>query len=586
MDFGLESLRDLSPHARRWSLILVMVCGAMLGYFVLRTFASPLHRQYQLDFGTAQWIEPAEFTPVGYFRRDISLNTAPEQAWLEVAGTDYFELIINGKTIGSESNPKTRIAQIYDIKKFLKPGTNVIAISVSRVSYPGSAQLLVCGSFKEPSNKPTSFVSDERWRVTPKTGIVQGTEEWLSPLVQEEVWPNARLVTNLEHPVHMTWVDTNPLLLQLPVAGKWITAENASQEAIFSTSVNAERDRPETWIQVASAGNLDLLVNGKLIAATASSAPKQPRTPSLPRLAPEASEKEKGQMASPAPAVVRPQQNAKPPPSPNPSATPSVTPLPTASESVVESMATSSEEPTLDAYNISYWIKKGPNIIIAAVRNNQGPASFLASGFMLQKNGGIMGFESNASWRITDHQNSKEQRAVETGSNGTAPWGFLKQKQGNAVNLSDFEAVAKPFAVILLTIIGTVALWLLASQLVAGAKKDPLRDALARDAVFHAAITVSLIFLLLPAFDYRFPTDWAFKPTFVVLAAVMLLTVRLLHFAPRRGMTARLVQRIRQIRGTTSFDPLPYVLLAAIIGLGFALRYNDLGAMSFDHDEY
>src|SRR5467141_2865237 len=160
MDFPVESLRELSSRTQRWSLVLVLVCGSVLGYFVLRTFANPLHRQYQLDFGPAQWIEPAEFAPVGYFRRDIFLNAAPEQAWLEVATTDSFEAIINGKTVGTESNPKTRIAQIYDIKTFLKPGTNVIAISVSRVSYPGSAQLLLYGSFKEAGSKPNSFVSD------------------------------------------------------------------------------------------------------------------------------------------------------------------------------------------------------------------------------------------------------------------------------------------------------------------------------------------------------------------------------------------------------------------------------------------
>ena len=151
----------------------------------------------------------------------------------------------------------------------------------------------------------------------------------MSPLVQWEVWPNARRVTALEHPVYVTWVDTNPLLLQLPLVGKWITAETASRQAIFSTSVNAERARPETWIQVASAGNLDLLVNGKLITATATSAPKQPRTPSLLRLTAEPLEKEKSQAASPAPSVVRPPQNAKPPPSPSPSGTPSVIPTST-----------------------------------------------------------------------------------------------------------------------------------------------------------------------------------------------------------------------------------------------------------------
>ena len=221
-------------------------------------------------------------------------------------------------------------------------------------------------------------------------------------------------------------------------------------------------------------------------------------------------------------------------------------------------MATSSEEPTLDAYDISYWIKKGPNTIIAAVRNDEGPASFLASGFIVRKNGSLADFESNADWRTRDHQNGQEERAVETGSNGTAPWGYLKQKPGNVTNLSDFDAIAKPIAVILLTIIGTVALWLLASRLVARVRKEPLRAALARDAVFHGAIAVGLMFLLLPGYDIRFPVDWPFKPEFVALAAGVLLAIRLLHFAPRRDITAHLVQRIRHIRDAMSFDPLPY----------------------------
>src|SRR6266581_2407739 len=444
MDSFLQPLRDLPPRARRWSLVLVLLCGAALGYFVLRTFASPLHRQYQLDFGAAQWIEPAEFAPVAYFRREIFLNAAPEQAWLEVAATDYFKIIINDGIVGTETNLKTRVAQIYDVKRFLKPGTNVIAISVIRNSYPGSAQLLVYGDYKEPGGKTGSFISDEHWRVTPRTGIVEGTEEWVSPLVQEQLWPNARRATILEHRVHTTWVDTNPLLLQLPLSGKWITAENARREAVFSTSVNAERARPETWIQVASSGSLDLLVNGKLITGAATSRLKEPKMPRLPQLTTEPSEKEKVEMATPPPAVARPPQNAKPPPSPNPSASPSATATPAYSASIYESMATSLQKPTLDAYDISYWIKKGSNTIVATVRNEQGPASFLASGFMGRKDGGTRRFETNSDWRVSDQQGAQKQHALEAGSNGSAPWGYLTQQLHSPVNLSDFDVAAKP----------------------------------------------------------------------------------------------------------------------------------------------
>src|SRR6266699_2908635 len=319
IDPFLQPLRGLPPRARRLSLVLVLLCGALLGFFVLRTFASPAHRQYQLDFGAAQWIEPAEFAPVAYFRRQIFLNAEPEQAWLEVAATDSFKIIINDSTVGTGTSLKTRVAQIYDVKRFLKPGTNVIAISVVRNSYPGSAQLLVCGGFKEPGGKTGSFISDEDWRVTPRTGIVQGTEEWVSPLVQEQVWPNARRATILEHQVHIAWVERNPLLLQLPPSGKWIVAEDARREAVFSASVNAEKARPETWIQVASSGSLDLLVNGKLIISAVTSAFNEPKVPRLPPLTVEPSEKGE---STPVPAIVRPPENAKPLPTPSPSASP------------------------------------------------------------------------------------------------------------------------------------------------------------------------------------------------------------------------------------------------------------------------
>jgi hypothetical protein len=584
----LQPLRDLPPRARRWSLVLVLLCGGALGYFGFRTFASPLHRQYQLDFGAAQWIEPPEFAPVAYFRRQIFLNAAPEQAWLEIAATDSFKIIINGHILGIEANLKTRIAQIYDVKKFLNPGTNVIAISVTRDSYPGSAQLLVCGSFKEPGGRTGSFISDEHWRVTPKTGIVEGTEEWVSPLVQEQVWPNARRATILERPVHITWVDRNPLLLRLPLSGKWIVAENASREAVFSTSVNAERARPETWIQVASSGSLDLLVNGKLITSSATFRRKEPKIQRLPELTSEPSEKEKIEMMSPPPTAISPPQNAKAPPSPSPAPSPSATAATTPAHSAIisESMATSLHTPTLDAYDISYWIKKGSNTIVAAVRNEQGPASFLASGFMVRRDGSTRGFETNADWRVGDQQNAQKQSVVEIGGNGSAPWGYLTQESGDPVNLSDFDAVAKPLAVILLTIVGTMALWLLVSRFVAAARNEPLRYALARDALFHAAITVGLLFLLLTRYDVRFPIEWPFQPKFVALAVVTLLAVRLLHFLPRRWIIPDLGARIRQIQNVMSADRVPYLLLAAIIGLGFAFRYHDYGVMSFDHDEY
>src|SRR5437762_10565334 len=160
----------LPSRAERWSWALVLVCGLMLGYYVQQTYFSPKQRQYQLDFGDAQWIEPAEVAPIGYFRKEVFLSVPPAQAWLEVAATDNYEVIVNGRSIGRETSLKTRVAGIYDIKSRLKVGTNVIAVSSSRTSYPGSAQILVRGFIKEPSGKIISLISDDNWRVTSHKG--------------------------------------------------------------------------------------------------------------------------------------------------------------------------------------------------------------------------------------------------------------------------------------------------------------------------------------------------------------------------------------------------------------------------------
>src|SRR6266700_2545640 len=352
--------RDLPSRAQRWSWALVLVCGLMLGYYVQQTYFSPQQRQYQLDFGDAQWIEPPEVAPIAYFRKEVFLSVRPEQAWLEVAAPDSYDAIVNGRSVGKGSGVKTRVSGIYDIKRRLKVGTNVIAVSISRTSYPGSAQLLVRGFIKEPGGRVTSLLSDEHWRVTAHKGIVEGSEDWTSPLVDEQLWPNARRSVINGKAIPIAWVDTNPLLLQLPTSGSWIMAQNAGTEGVFSTSINADQARQETWIQVAGSGDVDLLVNGHLITPAI---PSSTQGKQLPHLA-------------------------------APTASPSQSPEETqtgvsgrGTEAPSKATTALFEPAVLSAYDISYWIRKGPNTIVATVRTDHLPACLFANGFLVRKDG-------------------------------------------------------------------------------------------------------------------------------------------------------------------------------------------------------
>src|SRR5207244_10092066 len=118
----------LPSRARRWSWGLVLGCELRRGYYVQQTYFSPKQRQYQLDFGDAQWIEPPEVAPLAYFRKEVFLSAPPEQAWVEVAAPDNYELIVNSHTVGKEDAVKTRERETNDIKKSLKAGAKDIDI--------------------------------------------------------------------------------------------------------------------------------------------------------------------------------------------------------------------------------------------------------------------------------------------------------------------------------------------------------------------------------------------------------------------------------------------------------------------------
>src|ERR1043166_2342397 len=403
----------LSSRAQRWSWGLVLACGLMLGYYGQQTYFSPKQRQYQLDFGDAQWIEPPEVAPIAYFRKEVFLSVPPAQAWLEVAATDDYEVIVNNRSVAKGSGVKTRVAGIYDIKKGLKVGTNVIAISSSRTSYPDPAQILVRGLIKEPSGKVISLISDEHWRVSSHKGIVEGSAEWTSPLVDEQLWPNARRSAINGKRIPIAWVNTNPLLLQLPTSGSWIMAANGATEAIFSTSINADHARQETWIQVASSGIVDLLVNGHLVTAAI---PSSSSGKALPHLAaPEASPTQSPEETEPAVTA----QGAEAPPQSSPAASPSQNHEETetaasgkGNEAARKTTTALFERAILSAYEISYWLKKGPNTIVAAVRTEQVPASLFANGFLVREKANTTRFETNSAWRVGDPSATRQAELV------------------------------------------------------------------------------------------------------------------------------------------------------------------------------
>ena len=582
MDGVLTTRSDKPLNTVRWAWALVIFCGLLLGYYVLQTYATPQQRQYQLDFTGAKWIEPVESdAPIAYFRKEVYLPFLPENAWLQISASDNFGLIINGRTVGNISSVKSYETGIYDIKRPLKEGTNVIAVSVSRTSWPGSAQTLVRGQITLPGGKVISILSDESWHVTNRTGIIPGSEEWTSAKVEDSVWPNARRSPLNEQKIDLRWVDPNPLLFQLPREGYWIMADNAALETIFSTIVKADKSKQETWIQVASSGDLDLEVNGHIITLSSTEIVEK-RLPHLAVQEPTPANPKPGQIAQ----GIQPKQKGSP-----------------------------FQSTQLLAYDISYWIKRGPNVIVAAVRNEKSPAMFLADGMMVNSDHTVSRFSTNSSWRIGEHPEATEtantRHVVQVGKDGIAPWGYLPQELARPLSFSGFATIFNALLIIALTVGAVMALWLIASGLVSNWRNEPLPLSMARDALLHAPLIIALLLVTLPNWDPRFPTSWSFQPLITVGAFAVLLLLRLLHLLPgsanadlardrieylktRAGWTDRSMRFKRyasnRLRLPELFEIpfrqfLPYIVLILIMFLGFGFRYHNLGYMSFDHDE-
>ena len=361
--------------------------------------------------------------------------------------------------------------------------------------------------------------------------------------------------------------------------------ENAAHEAVFSTVIKADSSRQETWIQVASSGDLDLVVNGHII-TPATSAVTTGRK--LPHVA----------TAATTPAQTNSLGNIV-----NPAGV---------TEKVKGSPFLSA---ILEAYDISYWIKRGPNVIIATVRSDQIPASLFLNGFLVKNDGGVTRFATTSNWHLGDQPDAKQgtakQHPIEIGKDGLAPWGYLPQELARPQDRSGFASLLRSWAIVGLTLAAVIAVWLTVSAIVSNWRREPLPYSLARDALLHAPIVAGLLLMLLPNYDPRFPVEWSFQPKFVVGTFAVLLLLRLLHLLPDSSGLAATRTALQRVRTQISWETgktrlrhlisdrlrlpeffeipfrqlLPYLLLVLIMFLGLGLRYHNLGFMSFDHDE-
>ncbi|MFH1903336.1 MAG: sugar-binding domain-containing protein [Candidatus Omnitrophota bacterium] len=106
----------------------------------------------------------ANFT--SYFRKKIVLSKDVVYGKLEITGDDKYKLWINGEEVGEGMAWST--TDVYDIKRYLKEGNNIIAVELFNV---GSAEGLLVEAKILGKGESVIIKSDNTWRAADKVDL-------------------------------------------------------------------------------------------------------------------------------------------------------------------------------------------------------------------------------------------------------------------------------------------------------------------------------------------------------------------------------------------------------------------------------
>jgi len=269
------------------ALLFVLTTGTLVGYYGWLALVSPPPPTYYLDFGAAPWIQASEPGNNVCFRKNLYLSETPKYAWLQMAGIDGLKISVNGKqaTLAQAAEPGEESevlsltsggneSLICDITHYLLPGTNTIAVNVTRGSFPGRAKLICRGGVIDQSGKLTEFSSDKSWRVALAPGTIPTLIPWTDREMDDARWAHAEVApserTGLTQPVTLP-----PVLLQQPVRGKWIIDERPglAHNTTFQRHFDAPNGNTEAWLQIAANGNFSVILNGHFLGDFTDSSP-------------------------------------------------------------------------------------------------------------------------------------------------------------------------------------------------------------------------------------------------------------------------------------------------------------------------
>lgn len=626
----MSLLRRFAQYIRtfdgRVSFCIVLSCALVVAIFVGRTFVDPLPKQYPLDFGAARWIQKTGATSAeaGYFRKSLYISAPVEQAWIQLAATGNYTLYVNNVLVGTDQFPCVRLTGLYDLKKILSQGKNVIAVYVPAGAYPGPAQILVRGSYSPASSPPQEFKSDGTWKVSFTPDGVISSYPWSSPALDDTLWANAEQADSDELISTLQPVSVDPRLLQTRPTAKWVAAKDGSAKQVsFAYSLDLPLIRGETWLQVAATGAYDLIINGRSAAVWTIPAQAQLAGPDAPVMVspqtvftlarmPIVVSPNSGLPGSQTPAVaarvrvaryplqpatISPLSTIKPPSEPEPNTTTEIPELLGIPAELGQSMpqlvqlppslGESGGVPLLVAYNVTDWTSWGRNSILIRVRSDYGPPLLLAEGYAYVDGRPSRGFRSDGSWRaLVASKSNPADNAIVVAGYGDQMWGTLPQVPADPQSLPDVDSwILLRWIGVIVAVVGAVwVCWFAASAMCAAITGGMLEQVWSRDALLHFPLLAVLLLLLLLSYDVRLPDDWCFTPAVTATAVAFILASKLFLLATSTRASSE--EDVLQPSHRTRFSSYWKVAaLVVVVIAGLAVRASGLLEDSLSADE-
>jgi hypothetical protein len=240
--------------------------GLFLGTIGWNTFFAVVPAATKLSW-SASWIRyplPSHDDVISqsYFRKKIHLSDGPRHAWIRVMAPDAFEIYVNGKLLGQVGMLATNVTKYFDLTSELRAGTNLIALSVHRDTFPGTAEIVAEGEIEDIHGHRQVLATDGTWKAHPYEDWLLGSEsEWFDARFDDARWKSA-IVARGVAAEDRSRVGTTPTTITEPARGRWIWSEDAAAPRVqLRRRFEVRGPLDHAWVRVSSQA-YELLVNG------------------------------------------------------------------------------------------------------------------------------------------------------------------------------------------------------------------------------------------------------------------------------------------------------------------------------------